>query len=219
MSECVLDHLAKVSAHCLYARRQSNDYMTEVRAAVEKQWREVHWPAALAIAGERGAGKYTMVFETGHDIQRDELALLLPTELRQPYERGLVVVWWHPSSPTKYEITLNYESKRDLLLRQLAGEVPEAPKRARTDPAPGVAERILRLKSVPTSYGRSLMEQALPLLDCHDPAFTIVSPDDLAMAWERALLNQRGTEASDLFERTMTIAMAGFDPSPSVTDV
>jgi hypothetical protein len=218
MSEGVLDHLANTAAQCLHARRQSNDYLAEVRAAVEKQWRENHFPAAKAAASQHGVGKYTMVYETGHDIKRDELALLLPTELRREYDRGLVTVWWHPSRPTLYDITLNFESKRNLRLRELSGEEPESTKRPRvTDDASeaarararGVAETVQLIHSVPTFEGRNLMEQALVTLACHDPALSIVTVDDLVLAWERALLKQEGTEASDLFDLTLEGVMGG----------
>ena len=115
----LLEALAQASADCLYARATANGCLHGDELKLATQWESVHRPTAFAQASQNAASAYTMTFRTSGATSRDALAVILPPELREAYDAGVLTLWYAGLAPTNtFEITLRYGERRDALLQQ-----------------------------------------------------------------------------------------------------
>ena len=128
MSSC-FETFAKASAEYLHSRSIDTERAEAIRAAILKQWKERDEPKAQHLAQTTGIGRYKMVFEYAPDMEKDEFAQFLPEELKNvPPTKGSTFIYWSPHAPSKYEVHLNFETPRNLRLRELKQQAQQEKK-------------------------------------------------------------------------------------------
>lgn len=132
------EQLATVAAKVTIAKMKGNDFYDAVRDELLELWEETEKAKALERA-EAGEGSYEFEYNTDCGATRDEIAELLPPEVKamRPF------VWHSTSSPRNYEITLRWKDERDTLIREAEAERLKQRKRPRAEANVGQDAKIV----------------------------------------------------------------------------
>ena len=210
--------LGRLAAECVHKKRKASceGHAEEVRAALAKQWKEVDEEASQALAREHADGIYKMKYKCTYEIHEKELLLLLPEELQEDVKMKQISC---QRCEGGYSIEFHFGHKRDQFLEALEKEDPSPfAKKQRVEDedeteeekdAPegdaalevkdddvaltkeSVATRAERVRVMTQDAHKTIMTRAVEAL-----GFTVGPLCALELAWERALLNQKGREAS-----------------------
>jgi len=203
------EELARKSAEAAHKKRKdASGVVDEVRASLAAQWQSEE-PNAWKEATEMTKSLFKMTFLCPHTfITPDQMLGLLPQALAADVEDKEITCFQNNANPALYHFEFWYGHKRDRILAKLEEDDPSAFKRARVEDEPqgdaalevpeesvelikaSVGERVQKVRSMPSPH-RHLMSRAVEAL-----GFTVGPLCALELAWERALLNQKGREAS-----------------------
>ena len=130
--------LAQLAANVTIEKLKKEDFRASIVESITNLWNNTE-KAKMKAAAAAGKGWYEFTFRSNCGASAEELALLLPQELREmkPF------VWRKGSHSSEYDIKIDWEIARDLLIEQWQSDTQrEVRKRKREEEATAQEARL-----------------------------------------------------------------------------